>query len=1043
MISRFFIDRPIFAAVISIAITLSGLLALKALPVAQYPNILPPSISVSAFYPGASAEIAASGVATPLEQAVTGVDKVTYTSSGSGNGSTSVSVNFEIGTDVDKAAADIQSRINSVLGQLPQAVQQAGVSVGKTSSQMMMVIALQAKGGRYDDLFVSNYASLTVVDELKRIPGAGRVEAMGAKDYALRLWLRLDRMTQLGITHDDIIRAVREENSQVAVGQLGARPLDQPVQLMLPITTRGRLSDPSEFGEITIRGGADQAKVRLKDIARIELGSGSYSLDGYLNGEPTTLIAIYQSPTANALDLSTEVRATMDQLAKRFPAGISYSIPFDSTVFVRISIEEVVHTFFEALVLVMIVVFLFLQSWRATLIPLLAVPVSVMGTFAGMYLLGYSVNTLTLFGMVLAIGIVVDDAIVVIENVERLMAERRVDAKEAARLAMDEVTVPIIAIVLVLVSVFVPVAFMAGITGQLYKQFAMTIAVSVTLSGVVALTLTPALAGVLLKPQHTQVPAFFRMFNRFFDSLTVRYARVAGWFSRRAILGVAVYIALGAATFGLFKVMPSTFVPYEDQGYLVAAAGLPDGASFDRTERVHKQLEPLLREHPAVRDVISFVGMNSLGGGTNGVTYYVILKDWAERKTQDLSAFGLMASLNAKVQVIRDALVFVFPTPPIPGLGSSNGGLEFVLVSRVEDPGGAFKSVIDEFIEKARKRPELNGVSSTFETPTLQLFLDVDREKAKSLGVMPSMLFATLQSIFGSAYVDDFSKSGRTYRVLMQAESEYRSRPDDISKIHVKSMGGKMVPLSSIASIRFSSGPASVTHFNGLRSASVSAWPGAGYSSGQAMKALEDLAIESLPQGYGYQWGGQSLEEKKSSGSSALVFAAGLAMIFLILAAQYERWSLPLIVVLSVPFGILGAFAAIALRGVMSDVYFQIGLLTLVALSAKNAILIVEYAVIERAKGAQPLEAALTAAKVRFRPILMTSLAFVFGVVPLMLASGAGASGRHSLGTGVFGGMIASTLLAILFVPLLFAKIEAFAVGRKTVSTRSGKGGGP
>ncbi len=1029
MISRFFIDRPIFAAVISILITLAGLAAMKSLPVAQYPQITPPAVSVSAVYPGASADTVASTVAAPLEQQINGAEGMTtMTSSNSANGTMGLTVNFEIGTDIDKAAADIQNRVNLALPQLPAAVRQGGVMVTKSTSNMLMVIAVQSPDGRYDDVYTSNYASLNILDELKRVPGAGKVEIMGARDYAMRIWLKPDRMAQLGITSDDIAAAVREENAQVAVGLIGAPPNKAPVELTFPVTTRGRLTDAREFGEIVLRTGKNQARVRLKDVARVELGSQSYDFLGTLNGKPTTLITVYQSPTANALDLARNIRGKMDDLSQRFPAGISYSLPFDATRFVEVSIDEVIHTFFEALLLVLVVVFVFLQSWRATLIPLLAVPVSILGSFAGMYLLGYSINTLTLFGMVLAIGIVVDDAIVVIENVERLMHEAALDAKEAARRAMDEVTGPVVAIVLVLCSVFVPVAFMGGMTGQLYKQFAITIAISVVISGVVALTLTPALAGILLKPSHGEKRGFFKWFNTRFESLTARYANGTRFLMKRAVLGIAIYGVVALLTLGLFRIMPTSFVPQEDQGYLIAAAFLPDGASLSRTTAVTREVEQGMLKHPAVRDVIAFTGFSMLEGQvvSNAATYFVMLKDWDERKRPEQHAMAVLGALWGGFAQISEASVIAFNPPSIPGLGTT-GGFDFVIQNRGEGGAAVLENATRDFIAKAQARPELVGLSTQMRSASPQLYIDVDREKAKALGVPLSSLFGSLQALFGAAYVDDFSKFGKIFRVTMQAEPEYRSRPEDIENVFVRAASGKMVPLKSLAKVSYSSGPASVSRFNGFPAATVNGYAKPGFSSGQAMQAMEAVAREALPPGMSYQWSGQALEEKKSGGSSIVVFGAGLVMIFLILAAQYEKWSLPFGVMLAVPFGLFGAYAAIALRAISSDVYFQIGLLTLIALSAKNAILIVEFAVLERAQGLSPFDAALKAARLRFRPILMTSFAFMLGVVPLVFASGAGAGSRHSIGTGVLGGMLVATVLAVFFVPLFYEMIESFS----------------
>lgn len=1029
MISRFFIDRPIFAAVISIVITLAGVAAIRVLPITQYPEIAPPTVSVSASYPGASAETVASAIAGPLEQQINGVEGMTYmTSNNTSSGTMSLSATFEIGTDIDKAAAEVQNRVNMALGQMPAAVRQGGISVGKSSSNMLMVVAVQSPNDRYDATYISNYASLNILDELKRLPGAGKVDIMGARDYSMRLWLRPDRMAQLSVTSSDIEMAVREQNAQVAVGQIGAAPNKGPVELTFPVTARGRLVDEKQFGDVIIRTSKEGGVIRLKDVARIELGSSSYDFIGTLNGKPATLITINQSAKANALDLSKAVRERLAEMSKTFPNGIAYSIPFDATKFVKVSINEVIKTFFEALVLVLIVVFLFLQNWRATLIPLLAVPVSILGAFAGMYLLGYSINTLTLFGMVLAIGIVVDDAIVVVENVERIMHDAGLSAKEATRRAMDEVTGPVIAIVLVLCSVFIPVAFLGGMTGQLYKQFAITIAISVIISGVVALTLTPALAGILLKPSHGEKGAFFRWFNRVFDRLTLGYTNGTRFIMKRAVFGLLLYGGIVLVAIWLYKLIPSSFVPEEDQGYLIAAAFLPDGASLDRSEVVTKRIEAITSKNPAVTDVISFTGFSLLEGQVkpSASTYFIILKDWNERKSPESSAYGVLYYLLEDFGKIREAQVIGFNPPSIPGLGA-RGGFDFQIQNRGSGNTAVLEEATKAFIAKASERPELIGLSSQISANSPQLYIDVDRDKAKALGVPLHEIYASLQALFGSAYVDDFSKFGKTFRVTMQAEPEYRARPEDIEQVFVRSSEGKMVPMKSLASISYTAGPSAITRFNGFPSSQVSGQAAPGFSSGQAMNAMEEVAREALPQGMGFQWGGQSLEEKKSGSSSALIFGAGLVMIFLILAAQYEKWSLPFGVLMAVPFGLFGALLAIGIAFMPNDVYFQIGLVTLIALSAKNAILIVEFAVMERANGKSTFDAAMEAARLRFRPILMTSFAFILGVLPLVLSTGAGAGSRHSIGMGVLGGMLAATFMAIFFVPMFYDVLETLS----------------
>lgn len=1032
MLSRFFIDRPIFATVLSVVISLAGLAAIFTLPVAQYPNLTPPTVVVSANYPGASAETVASAIAGPIEQQVNGVDGMLYMSSNSSSsGSMALVATFAVGTDIDKAASEVQNRVNLALPRLPEIVRQGGVMVSRQNSNLLMIVALQGSDDRYPPLYISNYASLNIVDELKRIPGVGKVELSGAGDYAVRIWLRPDRMAQLRITANDIALAIREQNLQVAVGRIGAPPNDGPVELTLPVAARGRLAEPSDLGRILLRSSPDGGEVRLKDVARIELGAQNYDFKGTLNGAPAALITINQAPGANAVTLAADVRARMAELAPGFPAGIGYSVPLDSTDFVRVSIKEVIQTLAEALLLVFVVVYLFLQSWRATLIPLLAVPVSLLGALAGMYLLGYSINTVTLFGMVLAIGIVVDDAIVVVENVERIMQESGVTAREAARLAMDEVTGPVIAIVLVLCSVFIPVAFLGGVTGELYRQFAVTIAISVVVSGIVALTLTPAMASVLLRPGGHAPGRFFTAFNRGFGRLTGGYTRTAGALLRRPGLSLVGYVAVVLAVVGLHKVIPTSFVPPEDQGFLFGVAMLPDGASLQRTEAVTRKAEAILRGHPAVQDVIAFTGLSAMEGSlkSSAATYYVILKPWDQRRTPQLHANGVLGSLFASFSSIGEAQVMVFNPPPIPGLGIT-GGFDFRILNRGTGGLEALEAATLAVAQAAGKRPELYGVSPLVSRASPQLFIEVDRDKARTMNVPLTEIYGTLQTHFGSTYVGDFDRGGRTVAITMQAESAFRAQPQDIARAFVRSGDGRMVSVGSLAQVGHGAGPSIITHYNGFPSASISGMAMPGHSSGQAMVAMEQVARGVLPQGMSFEWGGVSLEERNSGASSAIAFGAGVLMIFLILAAQYERWSLPLVVLLALPFSLLGAFLAVGVSFLTNDIYFQIGLVTLVALTAKNAILIVEFAVLQRAAGRSPADAALEAARLRFRPIVMTSLAFILGVVPLVLSDGAGAASRHSIGTGVLGGMVVGTVLTVLFVPLIYKLLEGWASRR-------------
>jgi HAE1 family hydrophobic/amphiphilic exporter-1/multidrug efflux pump len=1021
MFSAFFISRPIFASVISIVIILAGLAAMTMLPIAQYPEITPPVVTVTATYPGASAEVLSNTVAALLEEQINGVEDMMYmssTSSGS-SGQVAINVTFEIGTDVDQAAINVNNRVQVAEPRLPQEVRRLGVNVQKRSTNFLQIVALQSPEGRYDNLFISNYASLNVVDALKRLPGAGDVQIFGAQEYAMRIWLQPDQMARLAVATTDLAAAIQEQNSQFAAGRIGQEPTRGQQELTYTVTTKGRLTTPEEFGNIIVRAETDGSLLRLKDFARIELGAQSYDVIGKLNGRPTTLIGIYLQPGANALAAARAVRATMQDLATRFPSGISYSIPYDTTLFVEVSIREVIRTLIEAIVLVVAVVFLFLQNWRATLIPVLAVPVSLVGTFAGMYLLGYSINTLTLFGMVLAIGIVVDDAIVVLENIERIMAERHVNPREAAFQAMSEVSGPVIAIVLVLCAVFIPVAFLGGITGELYRQFAVTIAVSVVISGVVALTLSPALSAVLLR-QHERPPwRFFDWFNRRFARLTERYTGAVSFLMRRALLSFGIFVVVVIAAFVLFRVVPTSFVPLEDQGYYISAVIMPDASSLRRTEKVTSQVEQIALSNPAVSYAVSITGLDFLGGGakTSAAVLFATLKPWDEREVHVQQLIGEFMAKTSRA--IRDGVVLAFNPPPIQGLGTT-GGFELYVQNRGEGDTRRLAAITGQLIAEASRRPGLIGVSTTFRPTVPQLFVELDRERAKAYAVPLSGIFDTLQALFGALYVNDFNQFGRTYRVQLQGEAEYRSQPQDLERVFVRSVKGEMVPLSSLVAVREITGPDVIERYNTFPSAKVIGSAAPGYSSGEAIAAMEEIARRTLPADFSFAWTGSAYLEKQTGGSSAIVFAAAIVMVFLILAAQYERWSLPIAVLLAVPFALFGALLAIWLRGLSNDVYFQIGLVTLIALTAKNAILIVEFALLEGERGRSAYDAAIAAARLRFRPIVMTSLAFILGVLPLALSRGAGAASRHSIGTGVIGGMLAATFIAVLFVPVFY-----------------------
>lgn len=1028
MISKFFIDRPIFASVISIVIVLFGLLSLFNLPIEQYPSITPPQIIVSAVYPGASAETISETVAAPLEQQINGVENMIYMySQSSASGILNLNVFFDIGTDIDKAQIDVQNKVNLVMSQLPLDVQRQGLKVQKQSPSFLMIVAIQSETDRYDEIYTSNFASINVVDELKRIKGISDVQVIGAKDYSMRIWLKPDRMAQLGITTEDIAQAIKTQNSQYAVGQIGQQPTSSPLELTLPVTAKGRLINPHEFDEIILRANKDGSTVLLKDVGRAELGAQSYDVIGELNGKPTTLISVYQQYGANALEVANHVRKTMEQLQKNFPAGLTFSIPYNITKFVQASIHEVTKTIFEAAVLVVIVVFLFLQSLRSTIIPMVAMIVSIVGTFTGMYILGLSINSLTLFGMVLAIGIVVDDAIVVIENVERNLREFHLPPIEAAKRAMEEVTGPIIAIVFVLLAVFLPVTMLGGIAGELYKQFAVTIVISVMISGVVALTLSPALATKLLS-KDTNPSKFSIWFNTTLEKTTGMYVSLVKILLKRVFIGISLFTLLLVLTCFLFKTTPTSFVPAEDQGYVMAMAILPDGASLPRSESVTKQIQKIVKENEAVENLVSITGYSFLEGvnKTNAASYFIILKDWSKRTQKNMQAGAVLRSLAMQFFQIPNALILPFNPPSIHGLGTV-GGFEFWIQNKGLGGLNALQEATEKFIIEASKRPELKNLNATIDTNAKQLFIDLDRTKALSLNVPINDVYQSLQVLLGSLYVNDFNKFGKVYKVMLQAEPEYRSSPDNIGEIYVRSRENVMIPLKSIVKVELIKGATLVSRFNGFLAAKITGSANTGYSSGQAMIALQEIANEVLSEDMGFAFSGESYQESKTSGSSSKVLIGGMVMVFLILSALYENWSMPISILLAIPFGIFGAFLAIYLVGLSNDVYFQIGLVTLIALSAKNAILIVEFAVQRHHEGLPLFEAAVEASKLRFRAILMTSLTFIFGVIPLVLSSGAGAASRVSVGMGVLGGMISATFLAIFFVPLFYQLVGSFS----------------
>jgi multidrug efflux pump len=1031
MISQFFIDRPIFASVLSIVIVVVGLVSMNALPVAQFPDITPPVVQIDADYPGASADVVADSVARPIEVQLPGIDNLLYYDSTSTNdGHVTMRLTFEIGTDVDIAQVQTQNREKLAEPQIPNEVIRRGISIKKLSPDLVAVATLEAHDPRYDTLFLSNYAVLRILDEVKRLPGIGDAQVFGAQNYSMRLILNPIRMAQLGITPTDIAAVVREQNRDFPAGRVGREPALTGTQLTMPVFTLGRLTEVKDFEEMIVRALPDGSMIRLKDVARVQLGAESYDLAGRFKGKPTTFILTFLAPGANALATVQRFREKMDELQQSFPPGVKYDIPYDTTRFIEASIHEVVLTLGIAMILVIFVVYLFLQSWRVTLIPAVAVPVSLIGTFAGMQALGFSINTLTLFGMVLAIGIVVDDAIVVVENVERHMKEECCSSKEAAKRAMREVTAPVIAIVLVLGAVFVPVGFLGGITGQLYKQFAITIAISVTISGFVALTLSPALCALVLKPgAQEERKGIFPLFNKFFDWTRDRYTAVAGAVIRRAALALGVFSAVIVVAVLMFKVLPPSFLPEEDQGYFITAVQLPDGASLQRTTEVVSKLERFYLSVPELHSTDALLGQNFVFStrGPNTATIFTPLHLWDERKRPDQHVKALIGRAFQEFAKIPEALILAFNAPSIRGLGATGG-----FSVQIQDPSGGdftkFAAAAQEFATKARQEPAIGAAGTLFRVSSPRLYAHVNRERAKSLGVPVSEVFDTLQAYWGELYINDFLKFGRIYKVQTEAEPEYRMTPGDIAKIYVRAQNGSgsaLIPLDTVVTTEYTSGPDPVTHFNGYNTALVLGAAAPSASSGQALEALQRVAESVLlPKGYTLDWSGISYQETQVGSKSVAAFSFGLLMVFLVLAAQYESWKVPFAVILVVPFGVFGALSAVWIRGMTNDIFFQIGLLTLIGLSAKNAILLVDFANHRYLGGMTATDAAIEAAKLRFRPIIMTSMAFIMGVVPLVFATGAGAAGRQSIGTGVFGGMLAATFLAIFFVPVFFVLIR-------------------
>ena len=1032
---KFFITRPIFAGVLSIIIVLAGFAAALKLPVAQYPEIAPPTVTITAVYPGASAETLSKTVAAPIEEQLSGVERLLYfNSSADSSGTLTITATFEVGTNIDQATFNVSNRVNIATPRLPDEVRRNGLIVQKKSNDILLVVMLTSEDKKHDRLFLSNYATLNVLDELKRVQGVGDVLIFGGQDYAMRVWLRPDRMAQLGVTTTDIAQAIQSQNAQYAAGKIGQDPAPNDQQIVYTVTAKGRLLEPEQFGNIIIKADGPRGILYLKDVARIELGAQNYNVRSALDGTTGVAIPIFLQTGSNALETANNIKLKMAELKQRFPKGMQFSIPYDTSDFVKATIEEVFKTLGEALVLVVLVVYLFLQSWRATLIPIIAVPISLIGTFAGLYLLGFSINLLTLFAMILAIGSVMDDAIVVLENIERLMTEEGLKPMEAAIKSMRQVSAAVVAIVMVLCAVFIPVAFLGGIAGALYRQFAVTVAIAVVISGVVALTLTPALCAILLRNVH-QKSAFFNAFNQGFHKLTHFYTRVVDLTLHHRIIGTVVFAVIIALCAILLNRVPNSFVPAEDQGYVITAVIMPDGATLNRTEKTTEAVRKGIAQDPAVAHEFAVIGFDLIGGGnkTSAATMFVRLKDWEERTTTAEQIVGKLFGLGMGQP---DGIAIAFNPPAIRGLGSA-GGFEVYVQSRIDTDPQKLAAVLNSFVDTLRANPKLTGINTFFRPTVPQLYIEVDEAKALSLGVPISDIYATLQSTMGQLYVNDFNKSGRTYKVQLQAEPQFRMQPEDIGKVYVRSKAGAMIPLSSLSKVSSIIGAEQLERYNGLLSAKILGSGASGVSSGDAIELVEKLAKETLPEGYQIAWTGQAYQEKRTGSAALFAFSFAIIMVFLILAAQFETWALPLAVIMAVPFALAGALIAVFVRGMPNDIYFQIGLITLIGLAAKNAILIVEFASQKMEEGMPLLQAAVEAARLRFRPIVMTSMAFVLGITPLLVATGAGSAARRSMGTGVFGGMLLATFVATIFIPLFFSWLSGKTVHRHHVGDDS------